>query len=70
MGLEGSVPPFVELRRGPVRAFSDSLSGHSVNRGYRLRSMTMRPTMNATKALPSKTISIKVMTDKVHLLAL
>src|SRR5918995_4363500 len=25
MGLEGSVPPFVELRRGPVRAFSDSL---------------------------------------------
>jgi hypothetical protein len=25
MGLEGSVPPFVELRRGPVRDFSDSL---------------------------------------------
>jgi hypothetical protein len=26
MGLGGSVPPFVELRRGPVRDFSDSLS--------------------------------------------
>jgi hypothetical protein len=46
------------------------LPGTSVNRGYRLRSMTMRPTMNATKAVPSKTISIKVMTDKVRLLAL
>jgi hypothetical protein len=45
-------------------------SRHSVNRGYRLRSMTMRPTMNATKAVPSQTISIKVMTDKVRLLAL
>jgi hypothetical protein len=26
MGLEGSVPPFVELRLRPVRDFSDSLS--------------------------------------------
>ena len=41
-----------------------------MNRGYRLRSMTMRTTMNATKAVPSKTISIKLMTDKVRLLAL
>ena len=26
MGLEGSVSPFVELRRRPVRDFSDSLT--------------------------------------------
>jgi hypothetical protein len=28
MGLEGSVPPFVEVHRGPVGNFSDSLSRH------------------------------------------
>jgi hypothetical protein len=69
---KGTSPPYGSSHAASSIQTSKNtyLPGRAVNRGYWLRSMTMRPTMSATKAVPSKTISIKVMTDKVRLLAL